>query len=270
VVSVDDSRIFDLKKRVVFSLKKQQFDPAQYPAAVLIAVDASGSTEGTYRLYSSGTMQRAVETGLAAGLVFDDDGIVPTAAFGYGAREIGDMTIANYEGFLQFKRLGYDPETQYLAAMDWAIAKAESDGVMKYVKRGDSAHGQGRRNWWPFGSPNSLRPSDGPRATAPYPVYVCIFTDGEPSDSQQAIRNKFVEASYLPIFWQFIGVGGHDFTFLRELDEELPERFVDNANFFDAKDVAHDPERMVEKMMGEFPDYYRKAIDLGLIVRPVA
>ena len=70
--------------------------------------------------------------------------------------------------------------------------------------------------------------------------------------------------SQLPIFVQFVGVGTHNFQFLRELDD-LDGRLVDNADFFDAKDANYDQSRMLELMLGEFPEYYANAKRAGLV-----
>lgn len=39
------------------------------------------------------------------------------------------------------------------------------------------------------------------------------------------------EASLYPIFWQFMGVGGSNYSILEKLDN-MDGRVVDNANFF--------------------------------------
>lgn len=259
----------DLVKKAGVVLSKKKINPALDQAAVIATFDHSSSTEEKYRLYSSGRMQSVADLVFAAGLQFDDDGEVPTSLFDDHVTPLGEITLRNCRGFLQreHKRYRYGG-TDYLSALRWIVAEAGYGGV----DLGSLPHNplwqpsQTRRHWWggrvheaETAHESTLRL----RASARYPTFAVFVTDGEPMDPKDAIVEYLTLMSQLPIFVQFIGVGAPRFEFLEQLDT-MEGRFVDNANFFNAAE-APTTEAMLEKMLGEFPDYYRKARDLGLI-----
>ncbi|MDA7026849.1 VWA domain-containing protein [Bacillus sp. CLL-7-23] len=54
----------------------------------------------------------------------------------------------------------------------------------------------------------------GNKAEKPTPTLVFFITDGDNLD-QGETRNIVYASSKLPIFWQFVGIGDQDFTFLK-------------------------------------------------------
>ena len=74
-----------------------------------------------------------------------------------------------------------------------------------------------------------------------------------------------LQAAQLPIFWQFVGLGGKNYGILENLDD-MTGRVIDNCNFF-ALDDLHDisEEALYEKMLEEFPEWLKEARQLGLI-----
>ncbi len=255
-VEAEAPHLVDLYKQAGVILEKSGLDPRQYKAAVVGTWDHSGSTEmGRNRLYSSGLMQEVADLCFVAGLQFDDDGSVPASLFDSSAHDLGEVTLGNCRGFMnQHKRFGFGG-TSYTAALRWIIDQANF-GRVDLGAQGNSSGGWGfrRRN-----EPTTLSV----KATAPYPTYALFVTDGEPQDPGEA-KTLLTLMSQLPIFVQFIGVGSHDFEFLRELDD-MDGRLIDNASFFDAKEVSNDQGRMLELMLREFPQYYRAARQIGLV-----
>ncbi|MFP3154368.1 VWA domain-containing protein [Lachnospiraceae bacterium ZAX-1] len=89
------------------------------------------------------------------------------------------------------------------------------------------------------------------------PAYVLFITDGGVS-SESKIKKLLIEASRLPIFWQFVGVGGTNYGVLERLDA-MGARYVDNANFFaiDDFDLVSDSE-IYERLLNEFPTWLKE------------
>lgn len=174
-------------------------------------------------LYANGFVQSAVERVLAASFHFDDDGKVPVVLFDYKAHKPFDVTIQNYLGAIRRGRMG---STNYADAMRKAL-----DVHKKEIKKGK-------------------------------PAFVVFFTDGEP-DSRREAEKVIRESAGLPVFWQFIGVGGHNFPFLEQLDN-LTGRVIDNAGFFVYRDGMDDT-TLYREMMKEFPSWLANARRQGII-----
>ena len=240
-------------------------NPDVNTAAVVATFDLSGSNEmGGNRNYSGGLMQRVGDYALAAAFAFDDDGEVPFSYFHSNAIDLGNITPETSKGFVERTWQKYPMGgTSYLSALDWIIGSVGLSDV-----------DLGRR-----GDPLSIK------ASAPHPAFAIFATDGEPSDRQEDIEEKIRRMSQLPIFLQFIGVGNHNFQFLKTLDK-LGGRLIDNAGFFDSKDVlaGNGPAKkrfgfrreqqdgavdekalMLNALLSEFPSYYKAARSKGLI-----
>ena len=73
------------------------------------------------------------------------------------------------------------------------------------------------------------------------------------------------EAAKLPMFWQFVGLGGHHYGILKDLDE-MTGRLIDNCNFFELDDLDDiSEEALYENMLEEFPSWLKDASEIGLI-----
>lgn len=67
------------------------------------------------------------------------------------------------------------------------------------------------------------------------------------------------------MFIQFIGIGYESFSFLKGLDD-LPGRYLDNANFFAANDIDRiSDEKLYERLMNEYPIWLDQARQKGLV-----
>lgn len=249
-VKQDAPHLVSLVKATQTVVLKKGFDPAHNKAAVVGSLDDSGSAQPLYR---SGEMQRVADMIFAAGLVFDDDGEMPVSFFNSRVQDLGNITLSNCKGFIERQR----PEwggTSYVSALEWVIKTAgfRTSDIAHSRSSGGGLFGLGKRS----GSSLSVK------ATAPYPTFAVIVTDGEPSDGQAA-ADLLTRMSQLPIFVQWIGVGSNNFRYLRQLDE-LGGRLIDNAGFFDAKEARNDSD-MLSGLLSEFPDYVVKARQVGLI-----
>lgn len=216
----------DLSKKIetaAVSLEKRGL--LDQRAAVILVLDVSYSSKP---LFSNGAYQALCDRVFAAGLLFDDDGEIPTYLFATKAYRSDDVTLSNYAGWANSveKKWGgtcYAPPLQMIA---------------RELRRGD-------RN----------------------PTYVAFITDGGNSDkgpTNKAIK----ELSGLPAFIQFIAVGHEDsFPYLQRLDD-LDGREVDNAGFFAVPDPkAISDNEFFELMMGEFPQWLEKARQAGILGR---
>ncbi len=211
----------DKFKAAAVSLRKH--DLADARASVYLVLDRSGSMR---RFYRDGSVQHLAEQALALSGHFDDDGVVPTIFFDSVAYSAVDVRVDDYHGAVD-RGLSTLPgmwgSTNYSDAMR---------AVIDHYRDSGSGH----------------------------PAFVIFQTDGSP-DSKSAAESVLCNAAKLPIFWQFIGFGDNEFTFLRKLDElAVPrKRVVDNAGFFPA---GPDPQNipdvdLYDSLMAEFPQWRR-------------
>ena len=111
------------------------------------------------------------------------------------------------------------------------------------------------------------------------PIYVMFVTDGDTFDKVETTKHM-QDSSYEPIFWQFMAIGESkkdvkkgffkslfqsDFTFLEQLDD-LPDRYIDNADFFSVKDpAAVSDDELYDLLLQEYPEWVKTARAKGLI-----
>jgi len=90
-----------------------------------------------------------------------------------------------------------------------------------------------------------------------------IITAGQVEDLQTTI-DLLVEIAHLPISIVLVGVGNHDFSAMEKLDgdkkwlrnskKKLTKR--DIVNFVDFEECAHDPEKLMKRILEEFPEQF--------------
>lgn len=240
-------KLLDLSKKAKISLEKVGLQ--NHEAKVALCLDISGSMSGLYR---TGKIQEFTERILALGTRFDDDGSIDIFLFGGKAHDAGELTIDNFNGFVNrlIKRYPLEGSTYYGRAM-------------KLI----------REHY--FGSAGKRK---APLAQD-VPVYVMFVTDGATFDEKETIGH-IQSSSYEPIFWQFMAIGKSkkgakkrglfsvfqsDFRFLEELDN-LTGRYLDNANFFSVEDpqTISDNE-LYDLLMAEYPEWVKAASAQGLI-----
>ena len=97
-------------------------------------------------------------------------------------------------------------------------------------------------------------------------VYILFISDGGVSDAR-GITKIITDAAKLPIFWQFVGIGGHNYGILKKLDD-MDGRVVDNCDFFEL-DKIHDisEEQLYENVLEEFPDWLKEIKNIGMLPR---
>ena len=176
--------------------------------------------------YSDGTVQEIVNKTLPLAVQFDDDGELDFWYYGSTCRRMPSVNMKNYKEAVP--RNWNNLMSQLGGGTD--AARVMKDVIQEYEK-------------------SSL------------PAYVIFITDGAISYDVKPVIEK---ASKLPIFWQFVGVGGYDYGILEELDN-MTGRFIDNANFFaldDFKKVSNS--ELYSRLLNEFPSWLKKAKSKGI------
>lgn len=221
-------KLVNLAKKVTISLEKRQLQ--NVTARVALVLDATGSMNGQY---TRGLVQEVVDRLLPLGVSFDDDQQLDCWAFGTQNHHLGDIGLDNYENFITEAHGGWKK---------WKVGSRVNNevGVIKAVM--------------------DFYKNDG----LDTPVYVLFISDGDVSD-KRGITKIITEAANLPIFWQFLGLGGRNYGVLEQLDD-MQGRVVDNCNFFAVdklKDISE--EQLYENMLEEFPEWLKAVKRLGIL-----
>ena len=195
-------------------------------ARVGLVLDISGSMVPRFK---NGTVQSIVNKTLPLAVQFDDDGELDFWFYGTTARKMNSVNLKNYKMAV--------PE-------DWKHLMLDLGG---------------RNN-----EPIVMRMVVDEYKDTKIPAYVLFITDGGVNQKRE-IQNIITEASHLPIFWQFVGVGGKNYGILEKLDT-MSGRYVDNAGFFaldDFKKVSN--EELYARLLEEFPSWLEEIKKKGMI-----
>ena len=195
-------------------------------ARVGLVLDISGSMVPRFK---NGTVQSIVNKTLPLAVQFDDDGELDFWFYGTTARKMNSVNLKNYTMAV--------PE-------DWKHLMLDLGG---------------RNN-----EPIVMRMVVDEYKDTKIPAYVLFITDGGVNQKRE-IQNIITEASHLPIFWQFVGVGGKNYGILEKLDT-MSGRYVDNAGFFaldDFKKVSN--EELYARLLEEFPSWLEEIKRKGMI-----
>lgn len=225
-------KLLDLSKKAAVSLKKLGLE--EHRAKVALCLDISISMTN---LYNSGLVQAFVEKILALGCRLDDDGAIDIFLFGAEGYQPEPVTYKDFNGYVAriIRKHPLEPDTRYSTAIEMV-----------------------RKHYTPYKYERSEP------LQSEVPVYVMFLTDGQPSDkapSTRALKN----ASFEPIFWQFMGVGSADFSYLERLDD-LTGRYLDNADFFSVSKLnQYTDEQLYGKLINEYPNWLKQAQAKGLL-----
>lgn len=233
-------QLVSLAKTAKVVLEKRNL--GTHVAAVGLCLDISASMKP---LFTSGMVQGIIERVMALGLNFDDNGAIDVFSFGLEGHNLGEYKATDFAGAADriVKRTPLEGGTCYAPVMREVLSHYG-------FKTGGFLSGM-------FGGGNKAAPRKDP-------VYMLFVTDGENSDQADA-RKAIIDASKHPVFFQFIGIGGAGFKFLKELDS-MDGRFIDNANFFEVRDPVAMPEaELYEKMTAEYPSWIKLAKEKNLL-----
>ncbi|MBY6382977.1 stress protein [Rhodococcus erythropolis] len=201
-------------------------------ARVVLVIDKTGSMAKQYR---TRVVHRVVERMVPVAIQLDDDG-----------------KLEPYLYAVSFVKL---PEISVHDAEEWSDTYLHLRGS------------HGGFNYDKIGAANREVPimteilSGLTRGSAP--TLVLFFTDGGFSERKE-ITKLMREASGLPAFWQFVGIGKANYGVLEKLDD-LDGRVVDNAGFFALDDIdTVDDAKLYTHLLSEFPDWHKAAVAAGI------
>lgn len=220
--------LVNLAKKAQISLEKANL--TDVIAQVALVLDASGSMNAQYR---GGYVQEVVNRLLPLAIHFDDDGELDCWAFGAKPLRLSSVNMSNYKDFINTDSSGW---------RDWEVGSRINDEplAMEMV----IAHYEASKSR--------------------VPVYVLFISDGGVHENRK-ITKLMERAATLPIFWQFVGLGGRGYGILEKLDD-MPGRIVDNCNFFAVDRLSQiSEEELYSKLMEEFPSWLKEAKSKGII-----
>jgi stress response protein SCP2 len=193
----------DLRKREVAKvlINKSAFG---IRARVILVIDKTLSMS---RQYSKQVVHRVVQRMIPVATQLDEDGTLEAYLYALSFAKLPDITVEHGEA--------------------WAQAFLHLTGIHQGI---DYARIGGRNDELPIMREivASLRHGDAP-------TLVLFFTDGGFAKKRE-IAALMRDASRLPAFWQFVGLGKANYGLLRTLDE-MSDRVVDNAGFFALDDI---------------------------------
>jgi stress response protein SCP2 len=230
-----------LKKRQALSLRKEAVHrvlltkgAAQERARVVLVIDKTGSMQ---RQYKRQVVHRVVERMVPVAVQLDDDGTLEPYLYARGQLRLPDLTVAGLEEWtttyvhLTGRHGGLDYDSIGLSNDEIPIMRT----ILDSLQRG-----------------------------AAVPTLVLFFTDGGFS-RRRAITELVREASTLPAFWQFVGIGRANYGLLTDLDE-LDGRAVDNVGFFELDDIDKvSDDELYQRLLSELPDWIRAARAAGIL-----
>lgn len=210
--------IIDLTKKSLVQLEKKNLLDVQ--ARVALVLDASGSMNGQYK---KGDVQKVVDRLMPLAINFDNDGSFECWAFGQLTTQLDDVTLSNVNQFITTSQGGWQ---------NWQVGSRYNEEIPAieavinfYQKFNDNI-----------------------------PVYVLFISDGGVGSSKK-MQQILTQAAYLPIFWQFVGIGGSNYGVLEKLDD-MGGRIVDNCNFFALDSITSiSDEKLYELLLEEFPSW---------------
>lgn len=217
-----NASIIDLTKKSLVQLEKKNLLDVQ--ARVALVLDASGSMNHQYH---NGDVQKVVDRLMPLAINFDNDGSFECWAFAQYTTQLDDVTLTNVNQFIQTTKRGWR-NWQVGARINQEIPAIEA--VINYYQQFD----------------------DG------IPVYVLFISDGGVGSGRQ-MQKVLTQAAMLPIFWQFVGIGGRNYGVLEKLDD-MAGRIIDNCNFFELERITGiSDERLYELLLEEFPSWLNEA-----------
>lgn len=217
-----NSSIIDLTKKSFIELEKKNLIGLN--ARVALVLDASGSMDGQYK---RGDVQKVVNRLMPLAINFDNDGSFECWAFAEKTTQLDDVTISNVNDFINTTKQGW---RQWHVGARYNEEIPAIEAVIKY-------YSQFKDN---------------------LPVYVLFISDGGVG-SIRKMQSLLTNAAELPMFWQFVGIGGRNYGALEKLDD-MPGRVVDNCNFFAIDKITSiEDEKLYELLLEEFPDWLNAA-----------
>ncbi|MCU8005274.1 MULTISPECIES: vWA domain-containing protein [unclassified Shewanella] len=217
--------LISLAKPVSISLAKHKLEHVK--AKVAFVLDASGSMTQQFK---QGNVQAVLERITVLATQFDDDGQMEVWGFGERHKKYPDVSLSNIKGYISgIQNSGKRGLFELLPTLGGVNNEPPvMADVIKHFK-------------------NSLEP-----------VFVVFITDGGITKTR-AIKDAIRESANYPIFWKFVGLGGHNYGVLEELDD-FTDRLLDNTDFFPIDNFKTVSDNMLyDKLLMEFSDWLADA-----------
>jgi stress response protein SCP2 len=239
----DAPHLVSLAKKAAISLEKKKLD--KIVARVGLVLDASGSMSNQY---ASGRVQEVVDRILPLAVHFDDDGSLDCWAFAEKAKELTPVTLKNEQNYVKTEWGGWQ---KWMKSLNASI-NYEPEVMREVMKK------YGISSW------DKIRSSLGGQSPSDLPAYVIFLSDGGVG-SDAEIADLLIQSSKMPIFWQFVGIGGSNYGILERFDK-MSGRYVDNCNFFALDDLhSISDQELYDRLLNEFPQWLSEAKSKKLI-----
>lgn len=278
--------LIDLTKKAQITLEKKGI--LNEKVNIVLALDISSSMRS---LYSDKTIHNVIERILGIGMNMDYNKQIDIYLFGKHTYCAGIANAENYSTFVNdviLKQYSLENYTFYAGAMDMIMQKyvgidyrkeASKRGLLKdnkgsvisaetkIKKRGlfNKLFGKKEQIVEELIVTDSVLEGNGvPEYEGTAPTVVFFITDGDCHDnfeSEEMIRL----ASQFGVFWQFVGIGFSQFKFLKKLDENLDDRVIDNANFFQLNDInSISDTELYDRILNELPSWLKESRIKGI------
>lgn len=221
-------QLLNMTKTVALVLEKKKI--ADVPARVAVVLDYSASMRS---MYESGLVQKVLDRMLPVAMQLDDNGEMEIWIFEKGFHRLKDISLDNINNYIVNEQI-----MKKYKFGGTCYAPVIEDVISKYIYE---------------------EPSQ-------YPALILFITDGDNFRNDKKKTTKLItQASTMPIFWQFVGIGDSSFDYLQKLDE-MQGRFIDNANFFSVNDINEiSDEELYNRLLNEFPYWINEARNKNII-----
>lgn len=220
-------QLISLAKKAQVSLAKKNL--SDVIATVALVLDKSGSMAFQY---SKGRVQEVVDRIVPLAVHFDDNEELDCWTFADKQKRLPNVTLSNVRDYVR-------REVEKYGVFKIGVGNNEPVVIKDIV---DFYRNQGGKT----------------------PVFVIFISDGGVYKNAE-IKKLIKDASGLPIFWQFVGIGGSNYGALSDLDT-MTGRVVDNAGFFAIDDLHKvSEEELYDRLMSEFPLWLKAAKAKGII-----
>ncbi len=218
-------KLVDLAKKASLSLEKKKL--SNVVARVGLVLDASGSMRLQYTL---GRVQEVINRILPLAVHFDDDGELDIWAFSSKSLALPPVTLNNYADYIDQANNGWKKWGMLSVNNEPAVIEA----VLAHYKE------------------------------TKIPALIIFISDGGVSQDKK-IKKLLTDAASLPIFWQFVGIGGRNYGILEKLDT-MSGRIIDNCGFFALDDLDSVSEQeLYDRLLNEFPGWLLDARAKGVL-----
>lgn len=257
-------KLVSLAKKAQVSLSKFKLDDIE--AEVCLVLDCSGSI---VKQYMYGDMQKTINKLFPLAVHFDDNNQLDTWTFSNKSKKLSNISFSNLDNFLTKEWNGY---THWMQQLDSSVNNEPaviSDVINHFFDI--TIPFKEKTSFW-----NTLKDIFNPSTNNSSfefakiqhprkPILVLFISDGGVGFNED-IEFLLKWSSSLPIFWQFVGIGGSNYGALENFDT-MEGRFIDNANFFSIDNIdSITEEELYDNLIQEFPSWIKLSKQKNLIV----